>query len=271
MDRRTTCKGCGATVVKPIVCEDCGIASHPGCLARTGHPHSDGRFLCCSQGSFDLTDHLIGKIRAIIREEFTIFREELASLYRADIEQIAAEMQGLTEKVTEIENKISSASASINHEEIMEEISERERRSSNLIFYNIEESNSPSSSTDDGSNDLATAEEIIRKIRPLNPPRIKIRRLGTFIQGHARPLRVSLPSRSDAIDILRGKNSYSGPVAIKQDLTKKQRDHFVCVKKRFESLKDTGVTDMTLRFINGVPKIVKASTNRRQKNATITL
>ncbi|XP_024877224.1 uncharacterized protein LOC112458049 [Temnothorax curvispinosus] len=180
-------------------------------------------------------------------------------------------MQGLTEKVTEIENKISSASASIDHEEIMEEISERERRSSNLIFYNIEESNSPSSSTDDGSNDLATAEEIIRKIRPLNPPRIKIRRLGTFRQGHARPLRVSLPSKSDAIDILKKKKSYSGPVGIKQDLTRKQRDHFVCVKKRFESLRDTGVTDKTIRFFNGIPKIVNMPQSSRAKNMNTAL
>jgi len=34
--------------------------------------------------------------------------------------------------------------------------------------------------------------------------------------GHARPLRITLPSKEDAISILRNKNRYSGPVRIKQ-------------------------------------------------------
>lgn len=260
------CKGCGATVARPTICDTCGIASHPGCISRTGHPFSDGRFLCCATTSSDPSDFLVLRVRDIIREEFASFREEIVRMFRTDLDGISAEMQDLSCRVANLEDKISSAAPSMNCEELMEEMLERERRSMNLIFYNLEELNSPSSPAGVASRDLSMAEEIIRKIQPLDPPRISVRRLGAFRQDHTRPLRVSLPSKSDVINVLKKKYVYSGPIGIKQDLTKRQRDHFLGVKKRLENLKDSGVTDMTIKYFNGVPKIVKVNQNARSKN-----
>ncbi|XP_011858258.1 PREDICTED: uncharacterized protein LOC105555828 [Vollenhovia emeryi] len=273
MDKKL-CKGCGTTVARPIICGTCGIASHPGCIARAGHPHLDGKFLGCGMAVSSDQDGLVSSIRETIRTEFraefAALREEILKIHHDYVEKVAAEMQTLSDRITVVERQITSSAPAANSEEVISEIAERERRSSNLIFYNLEESNL-SSPTACASSDSEMAREIIGKIQPLDAPRIKTRRLGGFQQGRNRPLLVSFPSKADVLGILKMKNSYVGPVIIKQDMTLRQRDHLRELRKQLDSLRDSGTTDMTIKFFNGIPKIVRTRANSQPKNVSITL
>jgi len=86
-----------------------------------------------------------------------------------------------------------------------------------LILFDLEESNN-NTTTD---NDLV--KDILDKISPSNDLLVVTMRLGKRQQGRPRPLRVSLPSKLDALRILRNKSRYSGPVKIVQDQTLMQK------------------------------------------------
>lgn len=116
MDRRKTCKGCGTVVVKPIVCDLCGIASHPACLSRTGHPQQGGRFFSCASAEScsqyvgqlnNSNDSLLDEIRdticAEIRSELANFRNEILEICKVVIEKIKGSIQQLSDRVSKLE------------------------------------------------------------------------------------------------------------------------------------------------------------------------
>lgn len=77
--------------MKPITCNKCNIASHPGCLARTGHPHANGIFVNCSSSSTALHNidaPLLNNIKELLRSEFENFKKEMRELYLADLKEI---------------------------------------------------------------------------------------------------------------------------------------------------------------------------------------
>lgn len=271
MDGRRTCKGCGTVVVKPIVCSSCDIASHPACIHRTGHPHSRGQFVDCSDLSVtdlsvpDLSvpgmsipapfnsGSLLLEVQQLFREEFAAFRKEMRELYRADMAKLRGDIQCLSNRVEVLESVINGfqppVSSQVLEEDIIEEINEREKRSANLIFFNLEES-------EEGSGgDTELVNEIISGIRPGIVP-AGTRRLGKKRLGHSRPVCVSMSNKREANLILSNKTRYSGPVRIFQDQTLKQRNYLKELRTNLQLLKDSGVRDKTIRFVNGVPKIV---------------
>ena len=143
MDGRKTCKGCGTVVVKPILCEHCGTshAWNPACLPRTGHAHSKGLFADCRinksllrNNGFDLGD-LLSEIREMIRLEFDEFRKELLETYRAEFDVIKNEMRELSGRLDRLENGTGSSFRCM--EDVIEELEDREKRSANLILYNV--------------------------------------------------------------------------------------------------------------------------------------
>lgn len=92
---KKTCKGCSALVVNPIVCDVCGIASHPACIPRTGHPHSGNKFLDCTRPSSSGARGLAGvplldDIKEFIKSEFIKLRTELHEMYKSDLNAVNA-------------------------------------------------------------------------------------------------------------------------------------------------------------------------------------
>ena len=66
--------------------------------------------------------------------------------------------------------------------------------------------------------------------------------------------------------ILRNKSRYQGPVKISRDLTLIQRKHFKNLRQQLGILKEAGETDKTIRYFNGVPKIVSVNKKQEAKN-----
>lgn len=194
---------------------------------------------------------------------------ELCQVY---IVTIINDIQCISDRIDKIEAKIALDMSSVHplqlEEDIIEELADRNRRSNNLIFYNLEES-SAGSFEKNKKIDSILAIDILQCIVPDKVPISKVIRIGDRSQGRSRPLCVTLPSKEDAISILRKKNRYSRPVRIYPDQSPKQRQFFKVVKDRLtiKQLHDIGDTNKTIRYFNGVPKIVDTNqASRKAKN-----
>ncbi|CAL1672567.1 unnamed protein product [Lasius platythorax] len=263
MDGKRICKGCSTAVAKPIVCSRCGTASHPGCISRAGHPVRDGKFSDCitatASTSDALSQTLLDSIYSIIRSEFAVFKKELLDTLRADFDKINGDIQRLSSRIDKLENSELRLGGVSSEEEVLEEIAERERRSTNLIFFNLKETDA---STDSNITDLDLVKDILEVMGPRDVPNVKISRLGAKRRDSPRPLRVSFPSKHEALAFLRDKKKYSGPVKIYLDRTPKQRRHLSELQAKLKVVRDAGENKI-IRYFNGVPRIVNARHNAK--------
>lgn len=277
MDKKI-CKGCSAQVAKPIGCNSCSIAAHPACIIRTGHPYANGQFLDCAAfpSSNQLTimeQSLMKNVEDLIKSEFGKFLSEARELHRQQIEDINSSFQRLSQRVTELEtkvNKFSSSSTAVGdssfYEEVLTEMRERESKSCNLIMYDLAELPSAQSSLDHASFDVSMVKDILKEVSQLDFSNIRTSRIGKTIAGKTRPIRVTFPSKDNVRVILKNKRAYSGPVKIYEDRTFKQRQHLRNLQEELKQLVASGVADKTIRYIQGVPKIVTCDSRPTRKN-----
>lgn len=275
-DGKKICKGCNVTVARPVTCGDCKVASHPGCLSRTGHPFSDGKFKSCnglddgllaplSLGS-ESEDRILGFIRAEFdkfNQVLVNFKQEIREMYLKDMAGMQQNIQDLTDRIEQLEKGTNSSAnpAAVTEEEIMSELQDRERRSNNIMIYNLEEP----SSNESMDLDIVNVKGAIQAVKKINVDNKKIIRLGVKRQGITRPVKVILNSREDVLDIVKNKFRCRNPVRIDHDRTHKQRKHLQDLKEQLRSLHEAGHEEKTIRYINGVPKIIDVR-HSQQKN-----
>ncbi|KAK1137340.1 hypothetical protein K0M31_001852 [Melipona bicolor] len=142
------------------------ITSQTVCLHRSGHPYFDGKFTNCSINRPSTPTQLsnaylyeeIGKTFSMelnkFRSEMNTFKKELKDKYSAVLDNMNREISLLSERVIALESKPSTNCTNndtdtgknlCTKEEILAE--HKERRSSNIILYNLVESDGPSSSS----------------------------------------------------------------------------------------------------------------------------
>ena len=80
-------------------------------------------------------------------------------------------------------------------------------------------------------------------------------RLGKFENGRNRPVKITLGS-ADQVQFILRKYKTTNNVYINRDLTVKQQDLCYRIRKEFKGRLSKGESNIKLRYINGVPKIV---------------
>lgn len=147
-------------------------------------------------------------------------------------------------------------------EEIVDEIRNRESRRSNLLIFNIPESNNASAS-DRMTSDSESVARILQTVSMTDISDIKPFRIGKYESGRKpRPIKIKLPEPSTVVDILKKakllKNNveYSG-VSLSRDRTPREIAHYKEVKQELDARLATGETDIVLRYRNGMPTITK--------------
>lgn len=186
-------------------------------------------------------------------------------MYTKDLGKIYNDIQVLSDRVSGVEEKFvnqNTESRLENEEGIIFEMEERQRCARNVILYNVEESNG---SKEDKKGDMNRARRTLSKIQLSGVDVLSTWRIGKRRHDYCRPLRISLSSPSEVLAILRNKGNYSGLVELRQDRTKKQREYLKSVKNRLENLRSSGIKVKTIRYINGIPKIVNIPV-RHEKN-----
>ncbi|CAI6360305.1 unnamed protein product [Macrosiphum euphorbiae] len=158
-----------------------------------------------------------------------------------------------------------TSSVHFSNEFIFNEINERNRCANNLLFYNIEECDS--NRLDDRiSFDLVQINNVIKTIlveTSIIPK--KVIRIGRSQAGKSRPIKVIFDSKSDVFDIIKNKrklsqcNSSLSSINISTDRTLYQRETMKKLREELNQRTSKGEMDLTIKFVNGVPNIVKKS------------
>lgn len=145
-------------------------------------------------------------------------------------------------------------------EKLIAEFKDRKKRESNVMFYKIDESKS----TDPLFRARHDKEEVTKRLKQLpldeNIPAhdIKCFRIGKPILNKKRPVKVVFNSPNLAMKILSFKNKIPKELgfSIGYDQTPAQRKYFADTKSILQERMKTE-SDLALKFINGIPTIVK--------------
>lgn len=145
---------------------------------------------------------------------------------------------------------------------LLRELKDREKRCSNLMLFNAAES-----SSSDVKQRIADDTRIVRTVMDTlgagHVGLVKVVRLGK--RGNkVRPVKLVLSSRNDVIECLKHKHRLSDTVyRISADLTELQRSHISDLRKELKVRVEHGETDLTIKYIEGLPKIVKKSGSKK--------
>lgn len=147
---------------------------------------------------------------------------------------------------------------------IMNELEDRQRRASNIIIHNVQESND--------KTHLAKANQDTNAVRNLFSDigmEVDIKktfRLGKYAQDKCRPFKVMLGSMEEKLYIVKNKCKLNVPgIKIFSDQTKIERAYFLKIRNRLNDLIANGETNKTIRYINNIPTIVDKQ-GKEQKN-----
>ncbi|KAK5649431.1 hypothetical protein RI129_000460 [Pyrocoelia pectoralis] len=244
----TKCALCSNNVnpEKEITCDTCGICIHSTCsdlsraevqcvLAKDRHIS----FNCktCKKKSTELTN-LVTTIEAL-RKEIEVLKD-----------QVSLNTQNNSRNIYE-------------KEEIVNEIAERQRRATNIIVFGL-----PVSEADDVSqskvNDNSKVTKVIGALASVPYDNVKAFRIGRpRTDNKPRPVKVVLKSVNEAISILKNKHKLRdhhlyNNLNIAADQTPMQREYLNTLR---DELLKKGDPNLTIRYINNIPKIVPKSKN----------
>jgi chromosome segregation ATPase len=151
---------------------------------------------------------------------------------------------------------------------LLQELSERERCSCNVIVYGIPESSS-ALPIDRISNDAILLSEAFQPYLIPLPTNLKSIRLGKPTDRGPRALKVFLSSKETALKLISDFNAVKRsrpvdnviqPISITRDRTRREREDIRRTYAELDSRKKNGETNIVIKYNNGLPSI--ASTSR---------
>lgn len=199
-------------------------------------------------------------IEHIIKEQETL-KSDMANL-KITNNNFTERFEALHCEINSIQNHLKpSASLTNDREELMSEINERNLRAKNIIIVGIPEAAS-SAVAERLEHDKKEVLKIIAAIHTTYPEPERILRLGKFKAGVTRPLKVCFQADKTAKMVLRNKKNLKlDNIKIYSDQTISQRKYLEHLKKELQSRIANGETDLQIKYIKDVPKIIKTEEN----------
>lgn len=159
----------------------------------------------------------------------------------------------LEEKINMLSNQNVLDNNLPNETLLVEEIMERQNRASNILIFNLTESN----------QDNTKAEEILSDLIQENVTITEYARIGKKNKKGIRALKIRLPKQSIATKIITAKKDRikDKNIYISADLTKCQRTHLNKLKEELRTRRENGEDDIVIRYVKGTPKIVQKNLN----------
>lgn len=156
--------------------------------------------------------------------------------------------------------------SSIEFEEVVREVLERQIRKNNIIVYGVAEN----TSTELNTRILHDQRQVSRVLQHLLPETnfetVEPIRLGKFdaSRSRPRPIKVVLPSENVVHDIIRKAPTLKnlrdpGNVKISFDKTRRQQEYYRQVKDELDTRTAAGEVNLRIKFMRGVPQIVDST------------
>lgn len=184
--------------------------------------------------------------------------------YGNDIRDLKAIILELQNDIVQLKSKtdqqgLQSSDESI--EEIIGEISERNRRKRNVMIYGVPESHESLSTEARANKDK---EYVLKVLSTVNKntaaDQCKTFRIGRQAEGKVRPIKVTLHNEDEAIGFIRSaknlKNSeYNRKIFISEDRTPRQQMYYRKIRDKLRERVGMGETNLKIKYINGIPTI----------------
>ncbi|KAJ3660024.1 hypothetical protein Zmor_011680 [Zophobas morio] len=265
-----SCLKCGTNIQESIPksyvkCDGCSRPIHATCSELTAadlkclelrsNTKRRIKYICieCEQGL-----HQIPKIMSLLTE----LKNEITQLKEANANPI---------NVVATNNLLSSQAM----EEIVNEISERDKRANNLIIFNSMESGiSKQEQVDQDTtlvSDIISIVGLTEEVKPV--------RLGKFDgskQHRSRPIRVRLSSSNAVHTVIRNAKKIRAvetfsALSVSFDRTPRELNFYKSVKEELNTRRLNGETNLQIKYRNGIPAIVSVPINGAKNNNTITV
>nr|CAH7738544.1 unnamed protein product [Callosobruchus chinensis] len=147
-------------------------------------------------------------------------------------------------------------------EDVVSEISEREKRKNNIILFNVPEADRSKSANEQSASDKNVVVDVLKEIIPeVSLDSIKPIRLGVFTSSKKRPIKVTLDNNDIVRKVLtnarklQSSNRYK-TIILSSDRTKRQIDFYKATKQELIERQNSGETNCRIKFFNGTPRIV---------------
>ncbi|KAK7791203.1 hypothetical protein R5R35_009366 [Gryllus longicercus] len=241
------------TAEKYAQCESCRRPSHydcadlssteQRCLELKGKRRVKYHCDDCEKGLRVLPE-LLAKITALQQE----------------IEQLRSQTEQANRGVVQSESLLLD---SVLFERTLNEISDRQMRSKNIIMYKVAES-LKAEAAERQKEDIAKVNEIMSTFNNSCPEIQMAIRLGKREDKNVpRPLKIVLKDSDTALNILRRNQLYKGTVQFSSDKTIQQRNHLKSLKLEVERLNAMpGAQKRIIKYRNGIPQIVTQDSNK---------
>lgn len=181
-----------------------------------------------------------------------------------DIKALKAIIIELKKDIEQLkEEKCNKRKESFDFEDVISEINERAKRKCNLIFFGIDEQAEDKSAESKVNEDKNEIKNVIHSLLPdVDISDIKPVRLGHYDANKCRPIRISFSSEEPVHTIIRHaknlkKNRKYKDVSISFDRTKRQLEHYRNLKVELSERIKSDETNYKIKYINGIPRIVK--------------
>lgn len=141
-------------------------------------------------------------------------------------------------------------------ETIISEISDRKKRSKNVIMFGVPESPPDVDSETRRKQDQESVKEALANITQSESP-IAVLRLGKQLNQAPRPLKLVFSSRTQAVRILKNARNLHRGIKIKNDLTPYQREYLIKLREELDERTKRGESNLTIKYVNNAPKIIQ--------------
>lgn len=185
----------------------------------------------------------------------------------SDINSLKAVIISLRDEVKVIKNNLQTAeSCSFDRdlflEEVIQELDDRNKRKRNVLIFGLNEQSSSMAAQEVKINDTRAVQDVLRSLSPDSNAHYEVQRLGRADPAKSRPLKVTFQDENVAIDFIKRARELRNNVRFKNvflspDRTPRQMSHYRELRKQLTSRISTGETDIVIKYIHGIPKIVK--------------
>lgn len=148
-------------------------------------------------------------------------------------------------------------------EKIIQEMQNRSNRDKNILLVGLPEQIA-CNSNERSAKDEADVLKIISQVSEGIPNPSKVFRIGKFQTGKSRNIKVCFEAKEPAKELLRNRNKLQEGLKIFSDQTPTQQKYMKNLREDLKRRQEKGETDLTIKYVNGTPSIIKITKNYTQ-------
>lgn len=243
------------------------------CCGKFSEPHKSVKCAVCKKPfKIDCVDISNSEARKINSGSGLSWSCSSCALIGNDLNSLKAVIVSLQDEIKTLKEAINTPSVApslslLDTEKIIQEVSERERRKTNLMVYGRSES-SCKSNADQIALDLSFLKDMFNGVE-FKETNFKVQRLGRFdisVPNRCRPIKVQFSEESAVSTLLKVTNRIRSfdkwkNLSFSRDQTPMQRDIYRNARAQLQDRLNGGERNLRIKYKNGIPNIVSTSEN----------